>query len=416
MKKTLNLILFIVLFWIGLFQNGAFAYDDIIYIWQRSWDEQINDSIKTVSNQTESFAVLCGDLRFQGNESSISIIDINWRYLKEENITLAFRINTEAGKLLKKSSINTTVDAVSTAIKQIINDAPPGQIVGVQFDYDCPTSKLGTYENFIKLFRKKMPEMQVSITSLPTWLNSRDFKPLIDQTDYYVLQLHSFELPKTIEQARKIFPKDRAKTYIKKASSLKCPYYISLPTYGYEVAFDGEGKFIGLRAEGADILWGRDIQYEAEVASVGEVADFLDYIKENDPHFLKGICWFRLPVKKDQFNWDIRTLAAVLQGKKPLRSFDVELLKKQDGLVEIYLANTGEQNFWGDIGFNIVWSDEKKPLYDVLGNYKDELSYKNKTIYFRGPAPKVGEKILVSWLRVNKDNDIKSSEVAYENN
>jgi gluconate kinase len=415
MKKIRYLILFAALFWIGLFQGTAFAYDDIIYIWQRNWEKHIHDSIEAVSGESESFAVLCGDLKFQDDMPSISTIDIEWSYLKGKKITLVFRMNTRAANLLERDSINTTVDAVSNTIKKVIDEAAGNQIIGVQFDYDCPTSKLNTYKDFIRLFRKRLPDAKISITSLPTWLNSREFDALIKETDYYVLQLHSFELPKTIEQLKEIFPNGRAKVYIKKASSFRHPYYISLPTYGYEVAFDGDGKFIGLRAESADILWGENIQHEVKMASVDEILDFLNYAKDDKPDFLKGICWFRLPIESDVFNWNIKTLMAVMQLKKPEKRLEVELSENNNGLIEIYLANTGEENFWKDVSFDIIWSGRQRPLYDALGGYKDKLIYENKIIRFSGPAPKVGEKVLISWLRVDKGNVVKSSEVVYEN-
>jgi hypothetical protein len=415
MKKIRYLILFVALFWIGLFQATALAYDDVIYIWQRSWDKYISDSIEAVSDESESFAVLCGDLRFQDNAPSISTIDIEWTYLQGKQITLVFRINTEAAKLLGKDNINNTVDAVSKNIKKVIDEAAGNQIIGVQFDYDCPTSKLNTYKDFIKLFRKRLPDAKISITSLPTWLNSRKFDDLIKETDCYVLQLHSFELPKTTEQLKEIFPNGRAKAYVKKASSFNHPYYISLPTYGYEAAFGGDGEFIGLRAEGAGFLWGADIRHEVKMASVEEIIDFLNYIKDDKPDFLKGICWFRLPIEPDVFNWNIKTLLAVMQLKKPEKSLEVELSENNNGLIEIYLANTGEENFWKDVSFDIIWSGRQRPLYDVLGEYKGSLIYENKTIRFSGPAPKAGEKVLVSWLRTDKDSVVKPGEVVYEN-
>ena len=401
---------------IVLLQFNAFAYDNVMYIWQRSWDEYLHNSVATISDETEYFTVLCGDLKFQDDKPVIGTININWLYLTETetSTTLAFRISTEAGKLLQKDNIAITVDAIYQTITKAINGAPANQVVGVQFDYDCPTSKLNTYASFLKLFKAKVPDLEISITALPTWLNDRQFTALIKETDYYVLQFHSFEVPKTREQAREIFSNKRSRDYTKKASLLKHPYYISLPTYGYEVAFDSNGEFIGLRAESANILWGDEIQHEVAVVSVDKILDFLAYIKKEKPAFFKGICWFRLPIKTDEFNWDIKTLIAVLNNRNPETSFNIELSRKEDGLVEVYLVNTGQQNYWKDVSFDIVWSKKEKPIYDVLGSYKDNLIFKDKTIHFSGPAPKVGEKTLVSWLRIDNNNTIKSGGVIYE--
>ena len=162
---------------IVLLQFNAFAYDNVMYIWQRNWDEYLHNSIATISDETEHFTVLCGDLKFQDDKPVIGTININWSYLTETetSTTLAFRISTEAGTLLQKDSIAITVDAIYQTITKAINGAPANQVVGVQFDYDCPTSKLNTYASFLKLFKAKVPDLEISITALPTWLNDRQF-------------------------------------------------------------------------------------------------------------------------------------------------------------------------------------------------------------------------------------------------
>jgi hypothetical protein len=418
MKKLCSFALALLLISGCSFKAHNFTLENVMYIWQRSWTQNLDDSIKSISPITDFFTVLCGDLKYQDNKPSISTINIDWAYFAktEAKITLAFRISTDAGKLLHADAMATAVDAIYEHIQKIMDKAPAGYIVGIQFDYDCPTSKLNAYTDFLKLFKEKLPGVQISVTTLPTWLGDREFANLIKQTDYYVLQLHSFEVPKTLKDARDIFPENKAKSYVKKASSHRWPYYISLPTYGYEVAFDKKGKFIGLRAEGANILWRQDIQHEIEVVSPEEIIRFLQYIQNKKPKLLKGIFWFRLPIKTDEFNWDINTLISVIEGKLPKKGFEIELIEKEKGLVEVYIVNSGEQNFWGNVEFDIVWSGAQKPIYDVLGKYESTLLYDDKTIHLKGPAPKVGEKTLVSWLRIDEENVIKHGGVIYEDN
>ena len=416
MLKRISIVLVLVLISGCAFQDDQSNYEHVIYIWQRIWNEPLSESISNISNKSNSFIVLCGDLKYQDNSPSLTSININWQYLIQEgiSITLAFRISTEAGKLLDKDNIGQTITAIYQTITKIIDTAPGIDIIGIQFDYDCPASKLGTYSEFIRLFKEKIPNKQISITALPTWLKNRQFLNLAKQTDYYVLQLHSFELPKTLKDAREIFPEKKAKAYTKKASSLRHPYFISLPTYGYEIAFDKKGKFIGLRAESTNILWGKNIQHAVEVVSPEEIIDFLKYIKASKPKNLKGICWFRLPVKTDEFNWDIKTLASVIDSDIPKKSFEIELVEKDKGLIEVYVVNSGEQNLWNDITFDIMWLGGQKPIYDVLGKYESKLFFDDKTIQLKGPAPKVGDKTLVSWLRAGESTIIKKGGVIYE--
>ena len=46
-------------------------------------------------------------------------------------------------------------------------------LTGVEIDYDCPTSKLPAYARFLVELRSRLARrMALSITALPTWMNS----------------------------------------------------------------------------------------------------------------------------------------------------------------------------------------------------------------------------------------------------
>ena len=252
----------------------------------------------------------------------------------------------------------------------------------------------------------------ISITALPTWLENSDFKELAQATSYYVLQLHSFELPKDTEQASKIFPDDNALYYTEKASNLKHPYYVSLPTYGYEVAFTKTGDFIGLRAENMPVVWGQDVEHKVVISDPGIIITFIQEIEKHKPKNLLGFYWFRIPLKSDEFNWDMKTLKSVLLAKKPVIKFKLDSVSSKDGLCEIYLVNVGEQNIYREVSFNINWSEDNTPLYDLMGKFH-EIKIE-EGIKISGPAPYAGQKILVAWFRSfdkEKNINLKIGEV-----
>lgn len=416
--RTAALILVIV-----FLASIAYAYDNVIYIWQRNWDSYLEDAISDIQNTTGYFTVLCGDLKFEGERPAVTLVDIKWPYLTqtETSATLAFRINTQASKFFATDTIYSIADNIKDAIGKAIKSAPQNEIVGIQFDYDCPTSKLKDYARFVKImkerlrpFKEKLSEFNISITALPTWLENNDFKELIQATDYYVLQLHSFELPKDADQANRIFPADKALSYAKKASDLKHPYYISLPTYGYEVAFTKDGDFVGLRAENMPVLWRQDIVRKVIMADPKEILSFLQEIERNQPKNLLGFYWFRIPLKSDEFNWDIKALKCVLSGQKPNVNFKLELVKPKDGLYEVYLVNSGEQNIFNEVSFEINWLEGSQPLYDLMERFNG-VKLENG-IRISGAAPYVGQKILVGWFRSfdkTKNINLKIGEVNY---
>lgn len=424
MTKILRIVLFILLILSSI--SVSYAYDNVIYIWQRNWDKNLDDAISIIQQKTGYFTVLCGDLKFEGKRPTVSLVDIKWPYLTqtETSATLAFRINAQASKFFATDAIYSIADSIKDAIGSIIKSAPQDEIVGVQFDYDCPTSKLKDYARFVKImrerlqpFKDKLSEFNISITALPTWLQNNDFKELIETTDYYVLQLHSFELPKDADQARKIFPADKAQSYTEEASNLKHPYYISLPTYGYEVAFTKKGDFIGLRAENMPVSWSQDVEHKVVMTDPKDMLTFIQGIEKTKPKNLLGFYWFRIPLKSDEFNWDIKTLECVLSGKKPSVNLKLDLVNSKDGLCEVYLVNSGEQNIFDDVNFNISWQGGDQPLYDLMGKFHEVKI--EKGIKISGPAPYVGQKVLVGWFRSfdkTKGINLKIGEVNSDEN
>ena len=406
MTKSHRFILILILIVSCVFHANAFAYDNVIYIWQRNWDGYLEDAISSIQDTTGYFTVLCGDLKFEGEKPTINLVDINWTYLTqtETSATLAFRINTHASKFFGTDVVYAIADSIKDAISTIAASAPQDEIVGIQFDYDCPTSKLEDYTRFLKIIderlkplKEKHSKFKISITALPTWLRGNDFRDLVKATDYYVLQLHSFELPKDAEQANKIFPNNKAKSYVEQASLLKHPYYISLPTYGYEVAFSKEGKFLGLRAESNPILWGKDISYNTEIANPNEILAFTRYLTSEKPQNFLGIYWFRLLLNSDEFNWNVKTLVALIEGRQPRLNIKTELINPKNGLCEVYIINDGEQNITSPVSFKLTWDNEDAFVYDVLDQYSGQRT--EKGLQIKGPAPKAGNKALVAWFR-----------------
>jgi len=414
MKRLRKLITVFMIMGLS-FQASAFGHENIIYIWQKSWDENIKESLDGISSLVDHYTILSGDLKYTNSSPKINSIPIRWSYMINSNlkVTLAFRMDTASSALLKDDNIYAVVDAAEELLRSAILKAPQNTVIGIQVDYDCPTSKLGDYIRFIRLFKKRFPKTPISITALPTWLNSSDFAPLAKETSYFVLQLHSFRVPKSVNTASSIFEEDKAKTYLKKAVNIKHPFYISLPTYGYEVAYTEDGKFLGLRAEGAQHLIGEGIKHKIVMTEPEDIVSFLKYTKSEKFKHLKGILWFRLPLKTDEFNWDISTLVDVLNERMPKADFQADIIETAKGLSEIYVYNKGTKNIWTPVSFRIYWDRKDMPLSDITQQYKI-VSKNSNSILVEGPAPKAAQRIYVGWFRNNKKDSLKISGVSYE--
>jgi hypothetical protein len=69
--------------------------------------------------------------------------------------------------------------------------------VATAIDFDCAESKLDGYRVWVEAIQRRVAPLPVTITALPSWLNSRAFQRLAAVATNYVLQVHSVERPKS---------------------------------------------------------------------------------------------------------------------------------------------------------------------------------------------------------------------------
>ena len=119
------------------------------------------------------------------------------------------------------------------------------------------------------------------------------------------------------------------------AGKINVPFRVALPTYGYLLAFDKSGKFIGLSAEGPNKSWPVDVQLREVRTDPLEMARLVQFWATNRPSTLRGIIWYRFPTIVDNFNWHWKTLGAIVASRFPRESFRGETRLIETGLVEI---------------------------------------------------------------------------------
>lgn len=395
----------------------ANAQDNPVYIWQRSWKPEIQSSIKAVEPNNQ-FKVLAGDLKVENKRIVFSRVSVNWSYLSEKAVVADIRMRADLSKFLKAKDQEQTARYLAKNISEIIIEANKSgvHIKGIELDYDCPTSKLADFERFLKAFKREAKAQTLSITALPTWMNSPDFRGVISSVDHYVLQIHSFELPNDKSAPQYIFPKDRASEYFDQAVAIAKPFYVSLPTYGYEVAFSKDDEFIGLRAEGGMQYFADGIKKRMAYANPKDILDFLQKSDASQAESFLGVCWFRLPVASDRFNWDIKTFQRVLKREVPQGHLSVEVAKKGGGVKEVFLVNDGELNL-DDASFDVYW--EEAPLFDVVGGFDYAKTPDGKGLMISGKAPRVSHKKMVAWFRMpdgGEVNILTNEVMGYEKN
>jgi len=410
-------IALVLLFFIVVCLN-AFAENQAVYIWQRTWNNNLKEAIHEINPSAKNFLILSGSFSYKNNTAKLNKVAIDLSSFNPESVslTLVFRMDAYTAALLNDTkALKKLIEDISPQLLAIIHTAKEYQIAieGIQIDYDCPTSKISDYANFMKLLKDKFQHFKISFTALPAWLESKDFPTLAATSDYYVLQVHSFKIPDTLDEALKPFSGDQVFLWVKKASFIGHPYYISLPTYGYEVSFDENGKFLGLRAETPQINYKAGTKHAVIMTDPKRILEFLNEIKEKKPEHLLGFCWFRLPLKTDEFNWSIDTLKMVMIRQAPQVLIKNEIVSPSPGLYEVYIINNGQTNLFKDIYFTVMWDKDISVVHDVISGYKEEGLSEGSGIKLIGIPPKVGNKKLVAWFRTGRTdiNQLKVGEI-----
>ena len=174
----------------------------------------------------------------------------------------------------------------------------------------------------MEAIQRRVAPLPVTITALPSWLDSRAFKRLAAVATNYVLQVHSVERPKSFDAPFTLCDPRAAKRAVERAGRIGIPFRVALPTYGYTLAFDAGGKFLGLSAEGPRPNWPTNAQIaRGGIPTRLNSPDWCSDWTANRPAAMRGVIWYRLPTIVDNFNWRWPTLGAILAARVPRRSF-----------------------------------------------------------------------------------------------
>ena len=154
------------------------------YIWQRVWTPQVIAAAQRSADLVRTWRVLVAEADSTGHWIKVAV---PWEALQSTGrpIVAVVRIDgrlddTRMPPLLDRIALLAATPAVS----------------GLEIDYDCPTSKLVAYAGFLDALRARLlTTLKLSITALPTWMNSPALERLAPNLDELVLQVHAVDDP-----------------------------------------------------------------------------------------------------------------------------------------------------------------------------------------------------------------------------
>jgi hypothetical protein len=241
------------------------------------------------------------------------------------------------------------------------------------------------------------------ITALPAWLKRPAFQSLARRAGEFVLQVHSLERPTEPDAAFSLCDPELAWEAVVKAGKIGVPFRVALPTYGYMIAFDANGAFAGLSAEGPMRNWQPGMQLREVRSDPAAIAGLVRAWNEDRPELLRGIVWYRLPVKGDALNWAWPTLSKVMTGEAPRASLRAEVRRPQPGLMEFSLVNEGDADFTGNPEIVAKWDGAQPVASDGLRGFTPCAIATNVLCFRNSHEPvriRPQEQPMIGWLRL----------------
>jgi hypothetical protein len=363
------------------------------------------------SAEFKQIVVLAAEVNWRRGAPQLVRVPLDYGALASAHreIGLALRIGPYSGPF---ASTEEPIEALCGLAASLVSESQDHQ-VGVselQIDFDCADSKLRGYKTWVEAMRRKLKPVPVTITSLPSWIRQPGFKDLIEATDGYVLQVHSLERPKSVHDPFTLCDPQAARRAVESAGQFSVPFRVALPTYGYLVAFDSSGKFLGLSAEGPARSSPDTVQTREVRADPTALAYLLQTWNTSRPTALQGIIWYRLPTDADALNWPWLTLAAVMKGRAPKSQLRAQTSLHPDGLVDLELINEGERDLPLPTEIVARWKDARLVAGDALQGFelvqdKDAGAARFKSGASTKRLPPGGH-YPIGWLRLSKRQEV----------
>jgi hypothetical protein len=369
-----------------------------IYLWQRRTPADLGDSLEATRGKISGLSLLAAEVSWENSRPDVWYAEPAWAMLRRDGrpLTLVLRVGPWAGKFERESRESRLLCEVAG---RLIATARAQQIepAELQIDFDCAQAKLAGYRAWLLALKEAVGDVPLGLTALPSWLEEAAFPELVRTTGRYVLQVHSLEKPTHAEKSFTLCEPQRALAWAARATSIGVPFRIALPTYGYEIAFDPAGKFLGLSAE-RPRTWPAGTQTRSLSADPAALATLVETWQQKPPRHCTGLIWFRLPAAGDTRNWPLPTLFAVMEGRIPTESLAAEIHWRNPTLAELVLANTGETNI--ATLPTIATSSTATPLAsDALAGYTRRENLWLPATPKPACALAPGERRVVGWLR-----------------
>ncbi|PBJ09883.1 DUF3142 domain-containing protein [Pseudomonas sp. ACN5] len=323
--RSIALLLALVLT-AGCERHDAPPLDQQLYVWQRQWTPAHDAALRESRADFSTLRVLALQAFPEAGWSRARIDPVLLRHDGRPVIAVV-RLDGQLKALDQEE--------VAAQIRQVISDWQ-GQglnLAGVEIDHDAGNARLPSYREFLAHVREALPtSLPLSITALPSWLDSRELPALLSTVDSSVLQVHAVSDPR-----RGLFDADQARQWAKAWSRVTTkPFYLALPAYGVALLTSTDGAPV---VESEVTLEREGLRREL-LADPQSLRTLGTQLRADPPEHLAGLIWFRLPLANDRRAWSLTTLRAVARADVLDSQLTLQL-SADNGLYDIGISNQG---------------------------------------------------------------------------
>lgn len=396
---------------LGTAKAGAELLSHDVYVWQRTWSPAVEAASAEHSTAFRSVVILKAEVTWKGEKPQLTQVPLDYRALIKikRPVGFALRIGPYSGSFAAEAAPSLYLADLS---EKIVRDAKTGglDLSELQLDFDCAASKLSGYREWVEVIARRIHPTRLVITVLPSWLDEVEFRGLARSAGSYVLQVHSLERPRNINDPFTLCDPTSARRAVQQAAALGVPFRVALPTYGYVLAFDVSGAFLGLSAEGPQKQWPADARLREVRSDPLEMAKLVQDWSARVPPLLQGVIWYRFPVETDTLNWRWPTLSAIVEARLPRKSVRVKAHRVEAGLTEISLVNDGELDISSRLAVQTRWHGARLLAGDGLRGFEladqtlSSARLQTTTQPWRLPA---GDELVIGWLRLSEDREVE---------
>ena len=379
-----------------------------VYVWQRAWTAPVQSAVANRATNFSAVVFLAAEVTWNQGKPQVVRVALDHEVLARcgRPVGLALRIGSFSGPFQATGEPAQTLCHLAS---DLVAEARRHQLLvaELQVDFDCAESKLEGYRVWLETLRETIAPVRLTFTALPSWLKHAEFGKLAETTGGYVLQVHSFERPKNAAAPFVLCDPAAARAAVERAAQWGIPLWVALPTYGYVVAFDSAGRFIGLSAEGPAKTWPAGSQTREVRADPVVLAGLVETWSRERPVVMHGIIWYRLPVAGEILNWRWPTLSKVMAGQVPQPSLRAEIRRPMPALAEIEMANAGDADFSGPVVVAVRHPDRRLVASDGWDGFQ-VVETSPVAVQFRRAdwrlAP--GERRKIGWLRLDQEAEV----------